>query len=313
MQTIGPRFSVLVTSYNYRRYLVEALESVLAQSSPPLELVIVDDGSTDGSRELLQDEFARRATVRLVFKENGGQLSALAAGVAECRGDIICFLDADDFWEPDYLAQLAATYREHPEADLVFANLRYFGAREGYWSTDTCDRDCGLTALAAVFGRQWLGSPTSALSMRSTLARRVVDLPPDFHADWRTRADDCLVFGAAALGGRKHYRSIIAGGYRSHDANHWLSVPESRTDALAYIYRVQRLLAHYRLKCGFDAKSLCYCKLEFKTQPTPNRESLHLYLKLLRQAPMPWITRVEHNLSMRRHYLRKQNGAKQRN
>jgi glycosyltransferase involved in cell wall biosynthesis len=301
----------VVTCYNYRQYVREAVDSALAQRLKPLEVIVVDDGSTDGSREQLAESYGESAGVKLLFKNNGGQLSAFIAGVAECKGDIICFLDADDVWELDYLERLSATYREHPETDFVFSNLRFFGKHEGLWHSETQDRDYGLTALVALFRQYWIGSPTSALTMRREVATCVLDLPVAFYADWRVRADDCLVYGASVLGARKRYMATIAGRYRSHASNAWFSRRDAhdRVVKLRHLYRVQRLLAYYRNAWGFDCNSLRYAKLEFQTRTLPTREEVRLYLDLIGRSPLSSIKKLEHSFSVIRHYWRQRHSG----
>src|SRR5579864_5011090 len=87
-----PLISVLINNHNYGRYLKAAIDSALDQTYPAVEIVVVDDGSTDNSRELIA---AYGGRVIPVLQANGGQGSAFNAGVAASRGDILCFLDAD--------------------------------------------------------------------------------------------------------------------------------------------------------------------------------------------------------------------------
>jgi glycosyltransferase involved in cell wall biosynthesis len=97
--------SIVIDNYNYAGFVGAAIESALAQTHPDVEVVVVDDGSTDGSREVIAGFGAR---VRAVYQENGGQTAALNAGVAACRGDIVFFLDADDRLRPEAAARVAA-------------------------------------------------------------------------------------------------------------------------------------------------------------------------------------------------------------
>jgi glycosyltransferase involved in cell wall biosynthesis len=89
--------SVIINNYNYGRFLGEAIESALGQTYPRTEVIVVDDGSTDRSREVIA-EYAGRVTA--VLKDNGGQASTCNAGFAVSRGDVVIFLDADDFLLP---------------------------------------------------------------------------------------------------------------------------------------------------------------------------------------------------------------------
>ena len=88
-----PLASVIVNNYNYGRFLPDAIDSALAQTYVPLEVIVVDDGSTDASRDIMSGYLPR---IRPVLKPNGGQASALNAGFAASRGDVVLFLDADD-------------------------------------------------------------------------------------------------------------------------------------------------------------------------------------------------------------------------
>ena len=86
----GPLVSVLINNYNYQQYLEQAIDSALAQDYVPIEIIVVDDGSTDDLRSIIGRYGSK---IRAVFKSNGGQASAFNAGVNASRGDILCFLD----------------------------------------------------------------------------------------------------------------------------------------------------------------------------------------------------------------------------
>src|SRR5437870_11095985 len=96
------RASIIITSYNYGRFLAEAIDSALAQTYPATEVIVVDDGSTDHSRELVLGYGDR---IRAVLKENGGQASAFNAGFNVSRGDVLFFLDSDDLLLPSAVEQ----------------------------------------------------------------------------------------------------------------------------------------------------------------------------------------------------------------
>lgn len=297
-----PTFSVVIVNYNYRAYVVEAVESALAQDLPPQEVVVVDDGSTDGSGILLRERYGHHPQVRLVCKENGGQLSGFVAALPLCTGDVLCLLDSDDLWEKNHLHTLAQAYRQDPSLDVVFTNLAYFGAQEGTYDARREDYDYGITALPTAFLRRWIGAPTSALSVRLALARRVLDLPAQHFRDWWT--DDCIVYGSSLYGAHKKSLAAATVRYRIHGQNDSLHRRREGIPQMKHEYRVQRLIAHYFRDAGFRDDSLCLVKHEFKTKPRPSRDELKLYLELLRRAPFGFWRKLELRLSMLRHYGR---------
>jgi glycosyltransferase involved in cell wall biosynthesis len=99
---LGSLVSVIINNYNYGRFIADAIDSALAQTYSNCEVIVVDDGSQDNSREVIT-RFGNR--VKTVFKSNGGQASAFNAGFAESSGDVICFLDSDDVFLPNKVRQ----------------------------------------------------------------------------------------------------------------------------------------------------------------------------------------------------------------
>ena len=96
------RASIVINNYNYERYIEQAIRSALAQTYAEVEVIVVDDGSTDGSREIIE-RYA--ASLQAVFKKNGGQTSAMNAGFGASSGDVVFFLDADDALIPSAVEQ----------------------------------------------------------------------------------------------------------------------------------------------------------------------------------------------------------------
>ncbi len=94
--------SVIITNYNYGNYIASAIESVIAQDYKALEIIVVDDGSTDNSIEIISGYLPK---VHLVKKENGGVSSARNLGIVHATGKYIAYLDADDFWDPEKVSK----------------------------------------------------------------------------------------------------------------------------------------------------------------------------------------------------------------
>jgi glycosyltransferase involved in cell wall biosynthesis len=118
-----PLVSVIVPFHNQERYLAEALESILVQNYEPMELLLVDDGSTDGSGSI-----ARRYSPsdRYVHRRNGGAAAARNTGLLAAHGEFVSFCDSDDRWEPEKLALQLRSFAADPELDVSFTGVREF-------------------------------------------------------------------------------------------------------------------------------------------------------------------------------------------
>lgn len=120
------RISVIVTAYNIEAYLPRCMESLLAQTYPALEIILVDDGSEDGTPGICDEYAADYERVRVIHKENGGPSSARNAGVAIASGDFIGYVDGDDWVEPEMYERMLEACLEK-EADLAVCSYRQVG------------------------------------------------------------------------------------------------------------------------------------------------------------------------------------------
>lgn len=121
------RVSVIIPTYNYGRFLAESIDSVLAQTLPAHEVIVVDDGSTDDTPAV-----AARFGGRIVYhrQANRGVSAARNLGIDRATGDWLAFLDADDMWEPVKLERVASVCRSQPRPAFVFTDFRTFGRQE---------------------------------------------------------------------------------------------------------------------------------------------------------------------------------------
>ena len=304
--------SVLITTYNYRQFVAEAIDSALAQSQPPTEILVIDDGSSDGTAELVRTRYANQPTVRIHTRENRGQLASFVEGAQLASGDVLAFLDADDVWQPNYLERVLATYAAHPAVNFVYTNMRFFGARQGTLLPETHSRDLGLSVLLGAYANQWQASATSALSLHRNLALQLLDIPEHFFPKWRSRADNWLAYGSDILGARKYYLSETLVNYRAHGSNAWLSQPSNSATSLRHKLNSELMLAHYRncagLSAGLKPQVLRYVKHEFRTKPNPTWIELKRYSRLLSLSSLPWEKRIKHRVSMCSHYWKTQHG-----
>jgi glycosyltransferase involved in cell wall biosynthesis len=113
--------SVVIPAHNAQRYLPAALESVFAQTLLPLEVIVVDDGSTDQTSAV-----AKQFAVRLESQPRAGAAQARNCGIAVAAGEFLAFLDADDLWLPEKLATQHAYLLANPQCDLVFCGIEQF-------------------------------------------------------------------------------------------------------------------------------------------------------------------------------------------
>lgn len=290
------RFAVVVTNYNYRPFVAEAIDSALAQTHAPVQVIVVDDGSTDGSRDLLQERYGNNPTVTLLLCENGGQLVGFQRGVAAIKGaDVVAFLDADDRWEPRYLEQLAALYDARKDVDFVFSDLQVFGDHSEVMRFEdaTGPVDLGFTAISTFILQPWYGAPTSALSMRLRWAQDTLELPESFGKQWRLCADACLVHGASILGARKYYLPTGCVGYRSHGNNGWYATRRQPVSLYRNRMRNHGIIRHYALRVGMDDSCVDHSKYEYRTKPAPWRQERSRYANLALRGFAPWWKRWE--------------------
>lgn len=118
-----PTVTVVIPTYNLASLLPEAIASVHAQAWPDLEIIVVDDGSTDDTKEVL-NALARDVDLRWYHQENAGAAVARNRGIAEARGEWVAFLDADDVWFPQKLTKQFAELEKHPEAAFSFSDVQ---------------------------------------------------------------------------------------------------------------------------------------------------------------------------------------------
>lgn len=114
-----PALTVVICNYNYERFLSDALESVLAQTVKPIQIIVVDDGSTDSSRDII--EAYRSKQIEVIYKENGGQISAYNAAIPLIQGEYVIFLDSDDKLLPNAAHEVIASFK----ADECVVKVHY--------------------------------------------------------------------------------------------------------------------------------------------------------------------------------------------
>lgn len=231
---------IVINNHNYGAFLREAIASARGQSHGQVNVIVVDDGSSDDSREILARE---TGDIAVVLKENGGQASALNAGLARCEGDVVIFLDADDRLRPDVAARVAAAFAADEGVSKVQSRMEVLDA-EGRPTGETKppahmpmpSGDLREAELSHPYDLVWMA--TSANAFRTDAVRRILPIPEDAYPV--TGADWYLVHLTTLLG-RVVSLDSVGAGYRVHGANSY-ELDASRID-----------LAHLRQAIEFAA------------------------------------------------------------
>lgn len=213
------RISAVVAAYNSERWIAEAVESLLNQTRPPDEVVVVDDGSTDGTaREL--SRFGR--SIRLISRENGGCPAAFNTAFGAANGDYVAMCGADDVWKPRKLEWQAETLAAHPEVDIACGHASVFGLEQGEHPRPPGEGVLASGALLGhLFGGNTLCAPTAVI--RRDLFERLgpfVEQVRNGDGLQRFNADDYEYWMRALKAGSVvYYDPRVMVGYRRHENN----------------------------------------------------------------------------------------------
>jgi glycosyltransferase involved in cell wall biosynthesis len=215
-----PKVSVLVSNYNYAEYIAEAIGSVLEQTYENFELIIVDDGSTDNSREVISGYCLRDPRIFLIAKENGGQASGFNAAFAASTGELICFLDADDIYRPTKLACTVDMHRQAPDAGVGVHRIQRVNKNrqpQGVWPLGST-LPHGWLAEQILLDGGVLGymPPTAGLSLHRNVAERIFPLPESYPLTMA--ADQVIIRLAPLLTSIVRSQEVLAE-YRLHGTN----------------------------------------------------------------------------------------------
>jgi glycosyltransferase involved in cell wall biosynthesis len=214
--------SILIDNYNYAGFLQAAIESALNQTHRPIEIIVVDDGSTDSSREVIE---AYKDSVIPIFKENGGQASALNVGVAKSRGTIICLLDSDDEFFPTKVERVVQFFGENDlksKPALVHHPLQIRDEKSAKLTGELFEGTHASPLNLYDFAKRfhyigYYASATSGISLSRPLANLLFPLPENRH--WAS-VDDFVVKGASLVGQLYSFNCPL-GIYRVHGGNLW--------------------------------------------------------------------------------------------
>jgi len=216
----SPLVSVIITNYNFSRYLDECVRSVRNQTYQDLDIVIVDDGSIDNSLEIIERHQQADPRIRSVLKPNGGQASAFNAAFSLVKGDIVCFLDSDDTWMPNKVELVRARF-DDGNYSVVQHNQVIIDENSNRIGSDLWPN---VTFSGNLLDQYFKANHTGYFSTTSGLACRKADLDKIFPIDeqtWRICADVPLTRPLPLFGEALTLESPL-GSYRIHSRNGWM-------------------------------------------------------------------------------------------
>lgn len=279
----APRVTALIDTFNHERFVEQAIVSVLEQDFPAtdVEILVVDDGSTDRTPELIR-KFGSR--VRLIQKQNGGQASAFNAGIPEARGEIIAFLDGDDWWRRSKLSRIVEFLDSHPDVGVVGHAIQQldFITGESFLTIPPTECEIRFDSVdgAAFFRQMMCFFGTSRLAVRKEIALSVLPIPENIVIE----ADEFLAIAATAQS-RAGLLAEPLTYYRLHDANHYhMHRPDERR--LRLMLQSLDALA-FELPPRLAAANISPVALSALIDPLSNSA---LRLKLRLDGGSPWST-----------------------
>ena len=254
LMKIEPLVSIVINNYNYDRFLAETIDSALAQTYSNIEVIVVDDGSTDNSRSIIASYGSQ---IIPVLKSNGGQSSSLNEGFRASRGEIISFLDSDDLFHPEKIEKIVSFFVQNNLIDspTIFHNLfeaidekglptadfslnsycsdwsdlarirgdRHYTVGDPYFFDGEVSKVCTPEQVCKFATRYrivpFIGMPSSSVCISRILANRLFPLP--VNENYKTNADNFMV-RAASLLGSVYSTNLPLTQYRLHGSNAWL-------------------------------------------------------------------------------------------
>jgi len=245
--------SIIINNYNYGRYLGAAIDSALGQTYAAVEVIVVDDGSTDDSHAVMQ---AYGSSIKPLYQRNMGQASAFNQGFACSKGDVIIFLDADDALLPEMAATVVAALCQQPDAAKVMVRMeviddqgRLTGEQKPAAHLPLLDGDLRRHTVAFPSDIPWM--PTSGNAFRADVLRQIMPVPADYGrvgADW-------YVAQVTPLFGSVIFLDWVGAQYRVHGQNNYEQA-SGRIDmcqlrrTMHYARCTHRYVQHYAAQLG---------------------------------------------------------------
>jgi glycosyltransferase involved in cell wall biosynthesis len=239
-----PLVSIIITNYNYGHFLANAIDSVLGQCYQPIELIVVDDGSTDDSHRIINSYDKR---LHSIFKKNGGQASAMNSGFRESHGEFVIFLDADDMLLSGIVQNVVEAFQKHPNVVKVMYRMEVIDASGHLTGEIKPDPHLPLRngdlrpyILNFPFDMTWMATSGNAFS--SAALKKILPIPEQ---DFPIMADFYLSHLMPLLG-LVTFLPKIGAYYRLHSTNNFAR----RTRDLD-LFQIREFISYAHKTCGY--------------------------------------------------------------
>jgi glycosyltransferase involved in cell wall biosynthesis len=277
--------TALIDTYNYGHFIEQAIDSVLAQDYPRehIEILVVDDGSTDDTGERVK-KYGNQ--LQYLPKPNGGQASAFNFGFERARGEIIAFLDADDYWLPGKLSQVVRAFEEHPDAGLVYHRRMELNSATGESHEGNFAQCSGYLPDSVKSMLDFRVLPTSSLSFRLRALAQLMPVP-----EWiKLQADAYIALLAVFIAPVASVPEVLSV-YRLHGKNLYAAGNRSATQIREHIDMRKMIVSATRKWLGehqfdlhrpeteafFEQLSLTLASDEFEIEP-PTRSAFFKHM-----------------------------------
>jgi glycosyltransferase involved in cell wall biosynthesis len=206
-----PLASIIINNYNYARFLMQAIDSALNQTYPNIEVIVVDDGSTDDSRAVIE-QYGRR--IRSILKDNGGQPSAINAGFHASRGELVANLDSDDLYDSTAIEQVVdAWHSTTVKAHFPLRVINSSGVDCGILNPRAKLASGDVSKLLLARGK-YISAPSTGNIYSRAVLERILPIPEDIWDHF-----DCYLETLAPFYGLVFAFDKPLGSYRIHDQN----------------------------------------------------------------------------------------------
>jgi len=251
----NPIISVIVNTYNYGRFIEDAIDSVLAQDFPAdqMEILVVDDGSTDDTADRVKKYGGR---IRYLYKENGDQASAVTYGFSHSSGEQIALLDGDDVWLPRKLSRVVQQFATNPRTAMVFHKYAFWDCRDNsMWEPSYFTEVSGDVLRERRKLLSYSAAPTSSLVFRREALQRLSNIPLGRPFNF----DAYLIMAVLFLGPIGYVPELLSRN-RVHGRNRWAAdrsgaEPEILRRRTARLGAAIEVLRDWTQANGADARS----------------------------------------------------------